>query len=297
MFELRHLFLFLFVVFCLFLYTLSGIIGKTFKKGETMTEVEQNINQTVVTEESSDILLSSDVYRFKLDNFEGPLDLLLHLIKDAKLDIATVKLAEITEQYLEYMQDIKSVDMDKASEFITVAATLIEIKSKSVLPVEQEETFDEESDEALLLKRLKEYELFKETSKKLKDIEDVNKLYRMPGKETEKVKVVMKDMVLDQLLDAFARLLTREELKKAVQDDQPKKIVKDRFTVAEKIISIRNFAKERKRFEFEELFDDQMTKSELINTFLALLELLKLQTVQVIQSGTFGNIVITANEV
>lgn len=262
-----------------------------------MTEVEQNINQTVVTEESSDILLSSDVYRFKLDNFEGPLDLLLHLIKDAKLDIATVKLAEITEQYLEYMQDIKSVDMDKASEFITVAATLIEIKSKSVLPVEQEETFDEESDEALLLKRLKEYELFKETSKKLKDIEDVNKLYRMPGKETEKVKVVMKDMVLDQLLDAFARLLTREELKKAVQDDQPKKIVKDRFTVAEKIISIRNFAKERKRFEFEELFDDQMTKSELINTFLALLELLKLQTVQVIQSGTFGNIVITANEV
>lgn len=262
-----------------------------------MAEVEQNINQTVVTEESSDMLLSSDVYRFKLDNFEGPLDLLLHLIKDAKLDIATVKLAEITEQYLEYMQDIKSVDMDKASEFITVAATLIEIKSKSVLPVEQEETFDEESDEALLLKRLKEYELFKETSKKLKDIEDVNKLYRMPGKETEKVKVVMKDMVLDQLLDAFARLLTREELKKAVQDDQPKKIVKDRFTVAEKIISIRNFAKERKRFEFEELFDDQMTKSELINTFLALLELLKLQTVQVIQSGTFGNIVITANEV
>jgi len=297
MFELRHLFLFLFVVFCLFLYTLSGIIGKTFNKGETMAEVDQNINHTVVTEESSDMLLSSDVYRFKLDNFEGPLDLLLHLIKDAKLDIATVKLAEITEQYLEYMQDIKSVDMDKASEFITVAATLIEIKSKSVLPVEQEETFDEESDEALLLKRLKEYELFKETSKKLKDIEDVNKLYRMPGKETEKVKVVMKDMVLDQLLDAFARLLTREELKKAVQDDQPKKIVKDRFTVAEKIISIRNFAKERKRFEFEELFDDQMTKSELINTFLALLELLKLQTVQVIQSGTFGNIVITANEV
>ena len=107
----------------------------------------------------------------------------------------------------------------------------------------------------------------------------------------------MKDMVLDQLLDAFARVLTREELKKAVENEQPKKIVKDRFTVAEKIISIRNFAKERKRFEFEELFDNDMTKSELINTFLALLELLKLQTVKVIQSGIFGNIVITANEV
>lgn len=260
-----------------------------------MEELQEN--QTENTQ-SNDMLLSSDAYRFKLDNFEGPLDLLLHLIKEAKLDIATVKLADITEQYLEYMQDIKSIDMDKASEFITVAATLIEIKSKSVLPVEQDETEnDEEDDEALLLRRLKEYELFKEVGKNLKEIEDVNKLYRAPGKETEKVKIVMKDMVLDQLLDAFAKLLTREELKKAVQNEQPKKIMKDRFTVAEKIISIRNFAKERKRFEFEELFDEDMTKSELINTFLALLELLKLQTIKVIQNGTFGNIVITANEV
>ncbi len=259
-----------------------------------MEELETKVENA---EQSNDMLLSSDAYRFKLDNFEGPLDLLLHLIKDAKLDIATVKLADITEQYLEYMQDIKNVDMDKASEFITVAATLIEIKSKKILPVEQEAEPDEEDDEVILLKRLKEYELFKETGKKLKEIEDVNKLYRAPGKETEKVKVIMKDMVLDQLLDAFAKLLAKEELKKAVQSDQPKKIVKDRFTVAEKIISIRNFAKERKRFEFEELFDDEMTKSELINTFLALLELLKLQTVKVIQSGTFGNIVITANEV
>ena len=249
-----------------------------------------------IQEQTEDMLLSSNEYRFKLDNFEGPLDLLLHLIKDAKLDIATVKLAEITEQYLEYMQDIKSVDMDKASEFITVAATLIEIKSKSVLPVEQEAEPDPDDDEQLLLKRLKEYEIFKETSKKLKDIEDVNKFYRAPGKETEKVKVVIKDMVLDQLLDAFAKLLTKEELKKAVQNEGPKKIMKDRFTVAEKIISIRNFAKERKRFQFEELFDDDMTKSELINTFLALLELLKLQTVKVLQQGTFGSIVITANE-
>lgn len=260
-----------------------------------MEELQEN--QTENTQ-SNDMLLSSDAYRFKLDNFEGPLDLLLHLIKEAKLDIATVKLADITEQYLEYMQDIKNIDMDKASEFITVAATLIEIKSKSVLPVEQDETEnDEEDDEALLLRRLKEYELFKEVGKNLKEIEDVNKLYRAPGKETEKVKIVMKDMVLDQLLDAFAKLLTREELKKAVQNEQPKKIMKDRFTVAEKIISIRNFAKERMRFEFEELFDEDMTKSELINTFLALLELLKLQTIKVIQNGTFGNIVITANEV
>ncbi len=271
---------------------------------EELTEESIHNQLESATEENIEVLNdqenSSDAYRFKLANFEGPLELLIHLIKQSKLDIATVKLADITEQYLVYMQDIKSVDMDRASEFITMAATLIEIKSRSILPVEEEEV-DPDSDEEVLRRQLLEYEKFYEffqaTSKKLKELEDVNKLYRAPGKETEKVKIVMKDVVLDQLLDAFAKLLTREEIKKTVQNDQPKKIMKDRFTVAEKIISIRNFAKEKRRFEFEELFDEDMTKSELINTFLALLELLKLQTVKVIQSGTFANIVITANEV
>ena len=262
---------------------------------EKVEERTESVNENA---EQSDMLLSSDQYRFKLDNFEGPLDLLLHLIKEAKMDIATVKLADITEQYLNYMQDLKNIDMDRASEFITIAATLIEIKSKKLLPVEQEALpDDEEDDEAILLRRLKEYELFKQTGKELKEIEDVNKFYRAPGKETEKVKIVMKDMVLEQLLDAFAKLLMKEELKKVAKPDEPKKIVKDRFTVAEKIISIRNFAKEHKRFTFEELFEDDMSKSELINVFLALLELLKLQTVKVLQSSIFGEIVITANEV
>ena len=119
--------------------------------------MEQSSEQVLATEQMSFV---DDKYRFKLDNFEGPLDLLLHLIKDAKMDIMSVKLADITEQYLEYMKDIDSIDMDRASEFITVAATLIEIKSKHLLPVEQEDNIDEEDSEALLLERLKEYELF-----------------------------------------------------------------------------------------------------------------------------------------
>ena len=274
--------------FCYNIYMDNAVEEKVEEKTENVSE----------NAEQSDMLLSSDQYRFKLDNFEGPLDLLLHLIKEAKMDIATVKLADITEQYLNYMQDLKNIDMDRASEFITIAATLIEIKSKKLLPVEQEALpDDEEDDEAILLRRLKEYELFKQTGKELKEIEDVNKFYRAPGKETEKVKIVMKDMVLEQLLDAFAKLLMKEELKKVAKPDEPKKIVKDRFTVAEKIISIRNYAKEHKRFTFEELFEDDMSKSELINVFLALLELLKLQTVKVLQSSIFGEIVITANEV
>ena len=115
-------------------------------------------NENFQPVESEQLGFVDQKYRFKLDNFEGPLDLLLHLIKDAKLDIMTVKLSEITEQYLEYMQDLDSIDMDRASEFITVAATLLEIKSKHLLPVETEEVEDEEDSEALLLQRLKEYE-------------------------------------------------------------------------------------------------------------------------------------------
>ena len=261
---------------------------------ENKNDVLENQNaDNVATEQLSFV---DDKYRFKLENFEGPLDLLLHLIKSAKLDIMEVKLADITEQYLEYMQDIDNIDMDRASEFIIVAATLIEIKSKHLLPVETEEDEIEEDSEALLLQRLKEYELFKETGAKLREIEDINKLYRSPGKETEKVKIIIKDMVLDKLLDAFAALLAKQEAR-GKEKEEPKKIVKDRFTVAEKIISIRGYAREHKRFPFEELFVDNMTKSEMINVFLALLELLKLQSVRVEQVGIFSQINIISNEV
>lgn len=251
------------------------------------------MEESVATEQLNFL---DDRVRFKLDNFEGPLDLLLHLIKDAKLDIMTVKLADITEQYLEYMKDIDSIDMDRASEFITVAATLLEIKSKHLLPVEVVEEDEEEDSEALLLRRLKEYELFKQTGARLREIEDINKLYRAPGKETEKVKIVIKDMVLDKLLDAFASLLTRQEAR-GKEKEQPKTVAKDRFTVAEKIISIRDYSRTHKRFPFEELFNPDMTKSEMINVFLALLELLKLQTIRAEQSANFSQINIISNEV
>lgn len=255
-------------------------------------EKSEILNDQVETEQLSFV---DEKYRFKLDNFEGPLDLLLHLIKDAKLDILTVKLADITEQYLEYMQDIDSIDVEKASEFIIIAATLIEIKSKHLLPVETVEEDEEVDSEALLLQRLKEYELFKQTGARLKEIEDINKLYRKPGKETEKVKIIIKDMVLDKLLDAFANLLAKQEAR-GKEKEEPKKIIKDRFTVAEKIVSIKGYAREHKRFPFEELFDDKMTKSEMINVFLALLELLKLQSVRVEQMGVFKQINVISNE-
>lgn len=249
-------------------------------------------NDSSAEQESS---FSDSKIRFKLENFEGPLDLLLHLIKDSKLDIMTVKVSQITEQYLEYMEDIDSIDMDRASEFIIIAATLLEFKSKRLLPIDAEELEEVEESEELFMQRLREYEIFKETGKRLREIEDINKLYRAPGKETEKVKIVMKDMVIDKLLDAFAGLLARQQAR-GKEQEAPKKIVKDRFSVAEKIVSIRDYSRMHKRFPFEELFVENMTKSEMINVFLALLELLKLQTVRVEQVGLFEQINIISNE-
>ncbi len=257
----------------------------------------QNEKELSETKETEQLSFLDNSYRFKLENFEGPLDLLLHLIKGAKMDIMDVKLSEITEQYLEYMQDLSELDMERASEFITVAATLIEIKSKHLLPAPvEDEQMEEEDSEALLLRRLKEYELFKQIGQDLKEIEDINKFYRKPGEETEKVKIIVKDMVLDKLLDAFANLLAKESLKKN-EKPEPKKIIKDRFTVAEKIVSIRQYSKLHERYVFEDLFTEDMTKSEMINVFLALLDLLKLQVIRVEQSSNFEQINIISNEV
>lgn len=239
--------------------------------------------------------LYADSYKIKLDNFEGPMQLLLHLIKEAKLDIEELALAQITEQYLFYMKDVDDLDLESASEFIQVAAILIEMKSKLLLPVETpEEELDEIDPGKLLVCRLKEYELIQNACLDLQKIEDLDKLYKEPDKLAGNVKVVLKDMVLDNLLDAFANLLCRVERKK--EDQEPKKIVKDRFTVAEKIISIKNTIREKKHIRFSQLFEVDNTKSEMLNIFLALLELLKLQFVKAKQQELFGEIDIYENE-
>lgn len=239
--------------------------------------------------------LYSDSYHVKLENFEGPLQLLLHLIKEAKLDIEEVALAQITEQYLDYIKDVDDLNLEDASEFIQVAAILLEMKSKLLLPVDAPEEESDEVDQGkLLITRLKEYQLFQDACLDLQKIEDLDKLYKEPDKLAGNVKIVLKDMVLDNLLDAFANLLIKVDRKK--EDNEPKKIVKDRFTVAEKIVSIKATIKEKKHIKFTELFEVDNTKSEMLNIFLALLELLKLQFVKAKQAELFGEIDIFENE-
>lgn len=245
------------------------------------------------TNTEEDLYVNS--YKVTLENFEGPLDLLLHLVKEAKMDIEDVHLADITEQYLDYIKDVDELDLESASEFITVAAMLIEIKSKSILPADVEESDEDDIDPEVLLKsRLKELELFRNACFDLQKIEDLDKLYKEPDKMASNVRIVLKDMVLDNLLDAFANLLCNVERKQ--EDKEPKKIVKDRFTVAEKIISIKNTIREKKHIKFNELFEVDNTRSEMLNIFLALLELLKMQFVKAKQTELFGEIDIFENE-
>ncbi len=244
-------------------------------------------------DELENVEFTNSVYKVHLENFEGPLDLLLQIIKDNKMDIETVKLADLTEQYLDYIADIDKLDMENASEFIEIAAQLIEIKSRTLLPSEAEEQ-SEDDPEVNLLARLKELKLFREASEKLSKEEDLNKMYKKPDKMAGNVKIVLKDMSLDLMLDAFAKMMAT--IPKRVIEEEPKQIVKDRFTVAEKIISIKNIIREKKMVKFTDLFEKNLTKSELINTFLALLELLKLQIIKAQQTDIFGEIDIIQNE-
>ena len=233
-------------------------------------------------------------FKFKLNQFEGPLDLLLHLIKITKIDICDIFLSDITEQYLKIMEDIDEVDIDKASEFINMSATLLEIKSKQLLPREPLEE-DEEDPGERLIRQIEEYQLFKQQTEKLSQIEDVNKFYKAPDDSVGEFKYeVPEKLSVDAMIKAFSELMQKMTIKAEVV--QEKKIVKDRFTVAQKITHIKDLLLTRERFRFTEMFEGDYSRSEVINTFLALLELLKRQYITVSQTGLFDDIDIVRND-
>ena len=233
-------------------------------------------------------------YTFHLKDFEGQLDTLLFLISKSKMTIEEVKLADITSQYLEYMKEIDSIDLSKASEFIVMASKLIEIKSKSLLPKPREEDNEPVDEEAEIKQRLAEYKLYKEASEKLKTYETVGIMYRAPDDTVGKPRLVLKDMNMQGLTEALKKMFLKLE-QRAVEIKE-RHIVKDRFTVAEKISMIKDTLLLKKKVLFTELFDDVYTKSEIITTFQALLELIKLQYVTAEQKETFGDIILNKVE-
>ena len=264
--------------------------------GEDVVQQEPIFDMTKLDKKSLEILEETEDndYRFKLREFEGPLDLLVHLIKITKIDIRDIFISDITDQYLKMMEEIDDVDVEKASEFIDMSATLLEIKSKHLLPREPE-LVDEEDPEERLFRQIEEYKLFKEQSEKLSKIEDVNRFYKEPDSTVGEFKYELPEKLsLDLLVKAFSDMMQKMTIKAEVV--QEKKIVKDRFTVAQKIAQIKDVLLTKKEFKFTEMFESSYSRSEIINTFLALLELLKRQYVTVKQQSLFEDIDIVRNE-
>ena len=230
-----------------------------------------------------------DSYNVHLDSFDGPIDLLLHLVKAAKIRIEDIFLSAITDQYMKYMEQIDSVDLEKASDFIDVAAILLEIKSKSILPGEEEEE-DENSAKRELIQKIEEYKLYKEACEKMKETETVGAFYKQPDESVGDPRVILKDMTMDGLMHALQKLFLKME-KRALAAPQ-RKITLDRFTVAEKISHIKDALLIRDEANFFDLFDADYTKSEIITTFQALLELLKMQFMRAEQKEIFGDIIL-----
>ena len=243
----------------------------------------------------------SDVdYTTVLDDFEGPLDLLLHLINTAKINIEDVFVSQVTEQflsYIEYMKTQASRDVDKESEYLQIAAQIIYIKSKSMLPPVDmpEEDADLIAEQQAFIEQLKqrEYELIKEETPKLKELETVGYYYKEMDREFSKVKVVYKDFTVSALLEAFAKLMLKNE-SLAHEKENIREIPKDSFTVEEKVNFIRDTLVSRGTIKFEELFSNY-SKNEIITTFQAMLEMLKHQYIMVEQTLTFGEIDIKLN--
>lgn len=237
------------------------------------------------------------MYVVSLKQFDGPLDLLLTLISRARIDIRDIFLSEITEQYLASMAGVDELDMDAASEFLQMAAMLLEIKSRTLLPVPPRPPEDEEeTPEEALIRRLTEYKAFKELGAEMQKLEKearerLTKLpeeYPLPPPAYE-----LTGLTLSALTQAFERVLRRMEAHEDAERKISHEIRREEYTMHGCMARI------RKRLaggsaRFSELFDGAPGKVELVSVFLALLELLRLGLVRVKQAATYGEIHLAA---
>ena len=271
---------------------------KTEEKKETITYgYSTSFDLGKLDKKSREILEDTDDsdYTFKLQDFEGPLDLLVHLIKITKIDIRDIFISNITEQYLKFMDDLEEIDVEKASEFINMAATLLEIKSKHLLPKDPELEVDDGPSEEDFFRMVEEYKLIKDEMAKLAEAENVNRFYKLPDSTVGNFRYELPESLsIDALIASFSSLMQKVTIKaEAIQE---KKIVKDKFTVAQKISQIKDMLIDKSEFLFTDLFEEEHTRSEIINTFLALLELLKRQYIFVVQNELFDTITIKRND-
>lgn len=231
-------------------------------------------------------------YEVKIDAFEGPLDLLLHLIKESKVNIWDIEIVDITTQYLDYIQRMESLNLNIASEYLVMASELIEMKSKLLLPRHQEEEEEEEDPREALIQRLIEYQQYKDITEKFKELSDVRKeVYtKIPEslKEYQEDGVVMNsDVSLDDLVSAFEKFLKRKEKEKPLSTT----VTKKEISVEERRKSIQKILHTKKKVDFFELFD-VITKEYIVVTFLAILEMARKSELYIRQENNFDKITV-----
>ena len=227
-----------------------------------------------------------------IGDFEGPLDLLLHLIKQDKKDIFDINITEITEKYVEYIKKMEELNLDVASEYLVMAAELIEMKSRHLLPIENKQENEEEVEnpEEELKKRLLEYQKYKETKNTFLELAEKRSKYytKTPEKKTlytDKKIINSNEVTANDLLNALQKLLERRLYQKPLNT----KITQKELSVKERVDKIRNILKKEKTIRFDDLFD-RFEKSYVIVTFLSILEMAKNGEINLKQKNNFEEI-------
>jgi segregation and condensation protein A len=232
-------------------------------------------------------------YKVKFEVFEGPLDLLLYLIKKEEVDIYEVNLTSLATQFIEYIETMRLLDLEIAGEFLVMASTLMYIKSRELLPVDQQVQVEGEEDGQdprwELIRQLVEYKKFKDAAAQLQDLEarQENIFPRIPGKlefDTE-APAPRPEVSIFDLVNAVNSVLKRFNKREDLRD-----IFEDKWTVSEKIEYLLRLISERQTIQFSELFEGVTSRSEVVVTFLALLELIRLKQLTAIQSQAFAEI-------
>ncbi len=231
-------------------------------------------------------------YLVTIDNFSGPLDLLLHLIKQSNIDIYDIKIEEITKQYLDYIETMSNMNLDIASSYLVMASELIEMKSSYLLPKKEKEVDEYEEDpKERLIKRLVEYRNYKEAIEKFHELEvDRQNYYTKPSSELsdfEKSNKLPTDVDLSDLLDAFSKFLSRKEIEKPLNT----KITNKEYSIQERSSEIKNLIKKSKKVSFNDLFTVR-TRSYIVITFLSILSLAKNNEINIKQDNNFEEILL-----
>ncbi len=262
----------------------------TFETSETLTGEEG-------MSDSEYISGGKPVIHYHLSDYDGPLDLLLELIKDAKIDIEDIFVSDVTRQYVEIIRNTprEEMDFDYAGEFITIAAQLVYLKSLRTLPSEDDEDEfyeDPEIQRRDFIRKIQAFALMKEQAEKLRGVETINRFYRMPTYTEKDYRVVLTNFSLPKLVEAFARVMVNAGRREAAVI--PKKVMQDRFSVADQMRHILGLTELYKSFTFTSLFEPDFDRSDIVTTFLAVLELLKYGRLRAEQEEVFGEIMLFA---